>query len=88
MISSNKKIILKTSYCLLVGLSAQLKRAIKIKIETSTVIEEMKQSMDGDYSDVFSSVWNDTLFFVQFNYDSSVSVMLFMYDMNIKNYSY
>ena len=33
----------------------------------------MKQSMDGDYSDVFSSVWNDTFF---------------MYDMNIKNYSY
>ena len=32
----------------------------KFKIETSTVIEEMKQSMDGDYSDVFSSVWNDT----------------------------
>ena len=30
----------------------------KFKIETSTVIEEMKQSMDGDYSDVFSSVWN------------------------------
>ena len=44
-------------------------------IETSTVIEEMKQSMDGDYSDVFSSVWNDTLFFVQFNYDSSASVI-------------
>lgn len=47
----------------------------KFKIETSTVIEEMKQSMDGDYSDVFSSVWNDTLFFVQFNYDSSASVI-------------
>ena len=41
----------------------------------------MKQSMDDDYSDVFSSVWNDTLFFVQFNYDSSASVMLFMYDI-------
>lgn len=60
----------------------------KFKIETSTVIEEMKQSMNDDYSDVFPSVWNDTLFFVQFNYDSSASVMLFMYDMNIKSYSY
>ena len=53
----------------------------KFKIETSTVIEEMKQSMDGDYSDVFSSVWN-------FNYDSSASVMLFMYDIKRKSYSH
>ncbi len=60
----------------------------KFRIEASCAIEQMQESIEGDYSDMFSSLWNNTLFFCKVDYRDARTVRLFMYDIAKNAYSH
>lgn len=60
----------------------------RFRIEESCAIEQMQESIEGDYSDMLSSLWNNTLFFCKLDYNDARTVRLFMYDIAKNAYSH